>query len=101
MTSLDRSDGVSQEEAAAPGVVHRWRAFSLLAVAYLMTAVDLTIVNVALPTIGVKLHFPQADLLFVAVPACWNGSAAAPLPVLGPSAALRAGSACHRRPGAL
>ena len=43
----------------------RWRAFSLLAVAYFMTAVDLLIVNVALPTIGVKLHFAEADLQWV------------------------------------
>jgi EmrB/QacA subfamily drug resistance transporter len=46
-------------------VTHRWRAFSLLAVTYSMTAVDLTIVNVALPTIGLKLHFPAADLQWV------------------------------------
>jgi EmrB/QacA subfamily drug resistance transporter len=44
---------------------HRWRAFSLLAVAYAMTAIDLTIVNVALPTIGRKLHFPESDLQWV------------------------------------
>ena len=43
----------------------RWRAFSLLVVAYFMTIVDLTIVNVALPTIGVKLHFPESDLQWV------------------------------------
>jgi EmrB/QacA subfamily drug resistance transporter len=43
----------------------RWRAFALLAVAYFMTIVDLTIVNVALPTIGRKLHFPEADLQWV------------------------------------
>src|SRR5580692_9468294 len=43
----------------------RWRAFSLLVVAYFMTIVDLTIVNVALPTIGLKLHFPQSDLQWV------------------------------------
>ncbi len=43
----------------------RWRAFALLMVAYFMTIVDLTIVNVALPTIGVKLHFPQSDLQWV------------------------------------
>jgi len=50
-----------------PGVsqVRRWRAFSLLAVAYFMTAVDMLIVNVALPTIGTKLHFPEADLQWV------------------------------------
>jgi EmrB/QacA subfamily drug resistance transporter len=45
--------------------VRRWRAFSLLVVAYFMTIVDLTIVNVALPTIGVKLHFAQTDLQWV------------------------------------
>jgi hypothetical protein len=44
----------------------RWRAFALLVVAYFMTIVDLTIVNVALPTIGVKLHFPESDLQWVA-----------------------------------
>jgi EmrB/QacA subfamily drug resistance transporter len=43
----------------------RWRAFALLVVAYFMTIVDLTIVNVALPTIGRKLHFDEADLQWV------------------------------------
>ena len=43
----------------------RWRAFALLAVAFFMTVVDLTIVNVALPTIGAKLHFAEADLQWV------------------------------------
>lgn len=45
--------------------VNRWRAFSLLAVAYFMTIVDLTIVNVALPTIGRKLHFTESNLQWV------------------------------------
>jgi len=45
--------------------VHPWRAFALLAVAYFMTAVDMLIVNVALPTIGLKLHFHQQDLQWV------------------------------------
>jgi len=65
MTALDRQTDARQEEAAAPGDVHRWRAFALLAVAYFMTIVDLTITNVALPTIGRKLHFPQTDLQWV------------------------------------
>src|SRR6201981_3888275 len=65
MTSLDRRTDARQEEAAAPGDVHRWRAFALLAVAYFMTIVDLTITNVALPTIGRKLHFPEQDLQWV------------------------------------
>src|SRR5499427_3831868 len=68
MTSLDRRDVVSQEEAPVPGEVRRRRAFSLLAASFFMTVIDLTIVNVALPTIGRKLHFPQSDLQWV-VPA--------------------------------
>jgi MFS family permease len=43
----------------------RWRAFAVLAVAYFMTIVDLTIVNVALPTIGRKLHFSETNLQWV------------------------------------
>ena len=65
MTSPDRRNDASHEEDPATGEVRRWRAFSLLAVAYFMTIVDLTITNVALPTIGSKLHFPQTDLQWV------------------------------------
>ena len=46
-------------------VPHRWRAFAVLAVSYFMTIVDLTIVNVALPTIGRKLHFSETNLQWV------------------------------------
>jgi EmrB/QacA subfamily drug resistance transporter len=45
--------------------VHRWRAFAVLAVSFFMTVVDLTIVNVALPTIGRDLHFSESDLQWV------------------------------------
>ena len=45
--------------------INRWRAFALLAVAFFMTVVDLTIVNVSLPTIGRDLHFSQANLQWV------------------------------------
>src|ERR1700759_5798559 len=45
-----------------PPSIHRWRAFSLLAVAFFMTVVDLTIVNTALPTIGRDLHFSATNL---------------------------------------
>ncbi|MEY9873191.1 EmrB/QacA subfamily drug resistance transporter [Streptacidiphilus sp. MAP12-33] len=65
MTSIDPRNDVHRRAPAAPGAVHRWRAFSLLAVAYFMTAVDLLIVNVALPTIGVRLHFAESDLQWV------------------------------------
>jgi EmrB/QacA subfamily drug resistance transporter len=43
----------------------RWRAFSLLAVAFFVTIADLAIVNVALPTIGEKLHFSESNLQWV------------------------------------
>jgi MFS family permease len=46
--------------------VNRWRAFALLAVAYFVTIVDLTIVNVSLPTIGRDLHFSATSLQWVA-----------------------------------
>ena len=45
--------------------INRWQAFALLAVSYFMTIVDLTIVNVALPTIGRKLHFAESNLQWV------------------------------------
>ena len=45
---------------------HRRRAFALLATSYFMTTVDLTIVNVSLPTIGRDLHFSQTSLQWVA-----------------------------------
>ena len=47
------------------GATHRWRAFAVLAVAFFMTIVDLTIVNVALPTIGRDLHFDESNLQWV------------------------------------
>jgi EmrB/QacA subfamily drug resistance transporter len=40
----------------------RWKAFALLVVTYFITIVDFTIVNVALPTIGRELRFPESDL---------------------------------------
>src|SRR5881392_4009291 len=45
--------------------IHRWRAFALLAVSFFMTIVDLTIVNVALPTIGRELNFSESNLQWV------------------------------------
>jgi len=45
--------------------IHRWRAFAVLAIAFFMTIVDLTIVNVALPTIGRDLHFSESNLQWV------------------------------------
>jgi EmrB/QacA subfamily drug resistance transporter len=48
-----------------PTHTNRRRAFALLAVAYFMTTVDLTIVNVSLPTIGRDLHFSDTSLQWV------------------------------------
>jgi EmrB/QacA subfamily drug resistance transporter len=45
--------------------INRWRAFALLAVSFFMTVIDLTIVNVSLPTIGRDLHFSQTNLQWV------------------------------------
>jgi EmrB/QacA subfamily drug resistance transporter len=45
--------------------INRWWAFTLLAVSFFMTVVDLTIVNVALPTIGRSLHFSESNLQWV------------------------------------
>ena len=54
---------VTSQPPQPPG--RRWRAFALLVVAYFITIVDFTIVNVALPTIGRTLHFPESDLQWV------------------------------------
>ena len=58
---------ISAAPAAGRGMkeVRRWRAFAVLAVAYFMTVADLAIVNVALPTIGRKLHIAESDLQWV------------------------------------
>src|SRR4051794_14943668 len=55
----------SAQSSTTDDSTHRWRAFALLAVTYFMTIVDLTIVNVALPTIGRKLHFSETNLQWV------------------------------------
>ena len=45
--------------------INRWRAFALLAVSFFMAIIDLTIVNVSLPTIGRDLHFSETSLQWV------------------------------------
>jgi EmrB/QacA subfamily drug resistance transporter len=45
--------------------INRWRAFALLALTFFMTVIDLTIVNVSLPTIGRDLHFSHTNLQWV------------------------------------
>jgi EmrB/QacA subfamily drug resistance transporter len=50
---------------STPLTINRWHAFVLLAVACSMTTVDLTIVNVSLPSIGRDLHFTATSLQWV------------------------------------
>src|SRR2546429_5377553 len=45
--------------------INRGRAFALLAVSFFMTIIDLTIVNVSVPTIGRDLHFSETSLQWV------------------------------------
>jgi EmrB/QacA subfamily drug resistance transporter len=44
---------------------HRWRILAVVATAFFMTILDVSIVNVALPSIGRSLHFSQANLQWV------------------------------------
>ena len=43
----------------------RWQALALVCVAFFMTILDVSIVNVALPSIGTELHFSQESLQWV------------------------------------
>ena len=43
----------------------RWNALALVCVAFFMTVLDVSIVNVALPSIGRSLHFSQTGLQWV------------------------------------
>src|SRR5438067_5018232 len=52
-------------ETVSKAELHRWRAFAVLVISFFITIVDLTIVNVALPTIGRKLHFSETNLQWV------------------------------------
>jgi MFS family permease len=44
---------------------HRWSGFVLLGITYFITTIDMTIVNVSLPTIGRDLHFGETSLQWV------------------------------------
>ncbi len=43
----------------------RWKALAVVCAAFFMTVLDVSIVNVALPTIGAQLHFSSDDLQWV------------------------------------
>src|ERR687898_182747 len=44
---------------------HRWRILAVVATAFFMTILDVSIVNVALPTIGEELNFSRDNLQWV------------------------------------
>src|SRR3954471_11638140 len=48
-----------------PSDPHRWRVLAVVATAFFMTILDVSIVNVALPSIGRDLNFSQANLQWV------------------------------------
>src|ERR1700748_1430280 len=65
MSTHQVAGAIAYQESQRPNQVRRWRAFAVLAVAFFMTVADLAIVNVALPTIGRKLHMPESSLQWV------------------------------------
>jgi EmrB/QacA subfamily drug resistance transporter len=50
---------------AAAADPRRWKALAVLGIAYLMVILDVSVVNVALPSIQADLHFSAADLQWV------------------------------------
>jgi EmrB/QacA subfamily drug resistance transporter len=44
---------------------HRWQALAVVGTAFFMTILDVSIVNVALPSIGAELHFSRENLQWV------------------------------------
>jgi EmrB/QacA subfamily drug resistance transporter len=48
-----------------PSDPRRWKALAVVCAAFFMTILDVSIVNVALPTIGTKLHFSPDNLQWV------------------------------------
>src|SRR5947209_20391352 len=61
--------GGVQMEAAYPTTAvpdpKRWQALTLVCVAFFMTVLDVSIINVALPSIGRSLHFSATGLQWV------------------------------------
>src|SRR5439155_4197637 len=43
----------------------RWKALTVVCAAFFMTILDVSIVNVALPSIGTSLHFTRENLQWV------------------------------------
>ncbi len=77
----------------------RWRAFALLVATNFITIVDFTIVNVALPTIGRALRFPESGLQWLVT--AYGLTFAGFLLLGGRAADLLDGAGCYGRPGRL
>src|SRR5256885_16890825 len=65
MSRQQLSGEIAYQDGQGLNQVRRWRAFAVLAVSFFMTVADLAIVNVALPTIGRKLHMQESALQWV------------------------------------
>ena len=65
MSRNQLSGAIAYQEGQGLNQARRWRAFAVLAVSFFMTIVDLTIVNVALPTIGRDAALPESNLQWV------------------------------------
>src|SRR5258708_17838581 len=65
MSRQQLSGEIAYQDGQGLNQIRRWRAFAVLAVSFFMTVADLAIVNVALPTIGRKLHMPESSLQWV------------------------------------
>src|SRR5213079_3346614 len=64
---MDETRSPMRSEGADPSAAtrRRWAALVVLCVGQLMIVLDVTVVNVALPTILRELHFSQASLAWV------------------------------------
>src|SRR5438270_11412556 len=63
-TMAEETGGGDPMNSAGPDP-RRWQALALVCVAFFMTVLDVSIVNVALPSIGRSLHFSQTGLQWV------------------------------------
>src|SRR4029453_711949 len=61
---MSRPGGILMQAATAVGP-NRWKALAVLGIAYLMVVLDVSIVNVALPSIQTDLGFKPEDLQWV------------------------------------
>src|SRR5438309_10136828 len=64
-TRYEGTDVEGTITASTSGDRRRWAALVVLCVGQLMIVLDVTVVNVALPTIQRELHFSQASLAWV------------------------------------